>query len=436
MKYPAYRQYKDTGVAWLGVVPEHWEIKRLSYITQCLDGKRIPLNREQRSEMQGEYPYWGANCVVDYVNQWLFDEPLVLLGEDGAPFFDPNKPVSFFVNGKIWVNNHAHVLRTTNELEERFLAYALNCVGYGAFIDGATRDKLTQSDMNSIQVQFPPKIEQTAIADFLDRETERIDTLVAKKRKLVALLKEKRSALISRTVTRGLPADAAREFGLEAHIRLRPSGIEWLGPVPEKWAVIPLKLAIRFIEGPGIMASDFTDDGIPLLRISSIGKRLVTLDGCNYVSHDLGTTRWSHFRVKKHDLLISGSASTGFCSEVDEDTVGSIPYTGIIIIRPYPKTDRGFTRWFFLSNLFVDQSNLAKTGSTIQHFGPTHLSRMFIAFPPKEEQTAIATYLDRETAKIDRLVEKVETAITRLQEYRSALITAAVTGKIDVREYV
>ncbi len=192
---------KDSGVEWLGEIPAHWEVKKLAWLTQCLDGSRVPLNSEERGTMQGDYPYWGATSIVDHVDRWLFDEELVLLGEDGAPFFDRTKSVAFRVSGKIWVNNHAHVLRPQRDISAAFLAQALNCVDYRAFIDGTTRDKLTQGDMDSISVQCPPLPEQRAIAAFLDRETARIDALISKVRNAIELLKELRTALISAAVT-------------------------------------------------------------------------------------------------------------------------------------------------------------------------------------------------------------------------------------------
>ena len=170
-------------------------------MTECLDGQRVPVNAEERALMQGEYPYWGANGILDYVDSWLFDEPLVLLGEDGAPFFEPHKPVAFYVCGKIWVNNHAHVLRPRAGTEPRFLSHVLNTVDYRAFIGGTTRDKLTQDDMRSIPIQLPNEKEQRAIADFLDRETGKIDALIAKIEEAIKLLKEYRTALISAAVT-------------------------------------------------------------------------------------------------------------------------------------------------------------------------------------------------------------------------------------------
>ena len=193
-------QLKPSGVEWLGEVPGHWEVNRLSRMVTCLDGRRIPLNSEQRADLQGEYPYWGANGVLDHLNDWLFDEPLVLLGEDGAPFFDQNKNVAFAVSGKIWVNNHAHVLQPTH-INQKFLTHSLNITDYAAFIDGSTRDKLTQGDMNAIPILVPPANEQRTITAFLDKQIGHINTLSSRVEAAVERLHEFRSALVTAAVT-------------------------------------------------------------------------------------------------------------------------------------------------------------------------------------------------------------------------------------------
>ena len=191
---------KPSGVKWLGEVPEHWEISRLSRVISCLDGRRVPLNAEQRGDFQGEYPYWGANGILDHIAGWLFDEPLVLLGEDGAPFFDTNKRVAFSVSGKIWVNNHAHVLRPTG-IHPEFLTHVLNITEFAFFIDGSTRDKLTQGQMNSIPVPLPPLREQHEISMFLHQEAGRIDSLVELVETNIERLNEHRTAVITAAVT-------------------------------------------------------------------------------------------------------------------------------------------------------------------------------------------------------------------------------------------
>ena len=126
----------------------------LRRVADCLDSRRIPLNREDRSNFQGSIPYWGAGGILDHVEGLIFNETLVLLGEDGAPFFDARKDVAYLVSGPAWVNNHIHVLRPRN-VDPSFLCYTLNSIDYSRYITGATRDKLTQDDMLRIHREGP-----------------------------------------------------------------------------------------------------------------------------------------------------------------------------------------------------------------------------------------------------------------------------------------
>ena len=454
MNLPAYPHYKPSGVEWLGDVPEHWEVKSMTRVTtnirngtsatQLEDDSEsaVPVTRiESISGGQINFHKVGQVEWTPTLERYRLKKGDILLSHinslsmvGNCAILDSDRPLYSGMN----------LLRIEPEptIHAQWLWRALSSDGIRKEISARAKPAINQASVTTTQIKalqlpVPSLPEQRSIAAFLDRETGRVDRLVAKERELIERLKEKRTALISRTVTRGLPAEAAAREGLPANPPLKPSSLDSLGDIPSHWKAKPLKRAVGFVEGPGIMAADFMDDGVPLLRISCIGGRRATLDDCNYVSEKLATTKWAHFRVKLRDLLISGSASTGFCSEVDDTTVGAIPYTGIIIIRPLKgKADRDFIRWFFLSDLFLDQASLARTGSTILHFGPTHLSKMFIALPNLPEQAAIAAYLDAETAKLDALVGKVEAAVERVQEYRTALITAAVTGKIDVRRAV
>lgn len=200
---------KPSGIPWLGDVPEGWPIAHLRYLTRCLDGKRVPLNGTQRGAMQGEYPYWGANRIFDHINAWLFDEPLVLLGEDGAPFFDIGKDVAFSVEGKIWVNNHAHILRCGPRITTKFLSHALNCVDYRIFISGSTRDKLTQQAMGSIPIQVPQLSEQQSIIAYLSVATSELVATTNRIQREIALIQEFRTRLIADVVTGKLDVRAA-----------------------------------------------------------------------------------------------------------------------------------------------------------------------------------------------------------------------------------
>ncbi len=192
---------KSSGIEWIGEIPSYWKRSRLRYYTKCLDSKRIPLNSEERSQIKGNIPYWGANGIVDYINDYLFDNELILLGEDGAPFFEKFKDVAFKVIGKVWVNNHVHVLLPNKNIDTDYLKSYLNVVNYKDYIWGSTRDKLNQSVMGGIPVILPPLPEQRAIATFLDRKTAVIDHTIIQIENSIQHLKEYRQALISATVT-------------------------------------------------------------------------------------------------------------------------------------------------------------------------------------------------------------------------------------------
>ena len=151
-----YPSYKESGVEWMGKIPSGWDIIRTKFLTDNLDGRRVPLNSEERGKMLGYYPYWGSNGVVGYVDDYLFDEELVLVGEDGSPFFERYKDVSFYLNNKVWVNNHIHVLRNKDGILPKILVHSFNCVNYRNFITGSTRDKLNQSDLKNIPHPVPP----------------------------------------------------------------------------------------------------------------------------------------------------------------------------------------------------------------------------------------------------------------------------------------
>ena len=192
---------KDSGVEWLGEIPAHWEVSSLRHAVTIHDERRIPLNGEQRADIQGDYPYCGANGIVDHIDDYIFDGEYVLLAEDGG-YWGQHERSAYRMSGRFWVNNHAHILQSIPcKSDIDFVCYILIHADIDSCITGSTRGKLNQSAMKSIPLPLPPLHEQRAIADRLDRETARIDALIAKNDRLIALLREKRSALISAAVT-------------------------------------------------------------------------------------------------------------------------------------------------------------------------------------------------------------------------------------------
>ena len=254
-----------------------------------------------------------------------------------------------------------------------------------------------------LPIVAPDLARQKAIAEYLDRETTRIDALIVKKQRMIQLLDEHLKCLI--------------DCELKSNAR------------------IPLKYLVWFQEGPGIMAEDFLDEGIPLVRVSGVGGEYVTLDGCNYLDPQKVSKKWAHFALEDGEYVISASATMGVASKVDSEAIGSIPYTGLIRFKPLSdKVEMEFIRYFLVSSDFMHQIDKLKTGAAMQHFGPIHLGQISIPHLAIGDQIRIAGKLaetDRTRKEMKDLLVK---QISLLEERRRAMITDAVTGVLAIPE--
>ena len=439
-EFQPYPKYKDSEAEWLGEIPEGWEVKRVKHLgairyglgeppeyiedglpfIRATDIKGGTIDLDSVRKVRSEDVPWSRRPTLQ------LDEILVV--RSGAYAGDSaiiRKDVAGCIAGY-------DMVLTITKAHAPFVAWVLlsKYMLHGQiYLERlrAAQPHLNAEELGGFVILMPPLSEQLSIASFLDRETSQIDTLISEKERLISLLQEYRQALISHAVTKGL----------DPKVKMKDSGVEWLGEIPEHWRVKPFKACIDFQEGPGIMATDFHQEGIPLLRISGVQGRWATLDGCNYLDPIKVAKQWAHFRLCKDDLLISASASMGTCSEVSDDTAGSVAYTGLIRLRGRNNLMvKPYIRSLVVSSVFATQIELFKAGSAIQHFGPTHLGQMLVICPPIKEQQAIADQIDSETSRIDTLISEARKFIDLLKEYRSSLISAAVTGKIDVREVV
>ena len=412
-KYQKYTEYKDSAIKEIGVIPKHWDISKVKFLAKYLDGQRIPLNGTERRERSGTVPYRGANKIVDYVNDWIFDEELVLLGEDGAPFFDTTKDVAFAINGKIWPNNHVHVLRPNRlKVGIKYLTYSLNCTDYSLYISGSTRDKLNQSDMDNILIRMPSLIEQTQIANFLDYETAKIDYLIEKQQQLIELLKEKRQAVIS-----------------------------YLVNVKEGEASIKLKYAVEILAGYSFSSTGFktdSNDGVALLRGINVGVGNIKWDECVWWSKS-DTEGLERYILKKGDLVFGMDRpwiSTGArVAEIQEYDLPSYLVQRVARVRALRGFYQPYIKLILGSKEFKSFIESDLTGVSVPHISTDQI----ISFPIRklyfEQQVKQTDQAIESINKIDFLIVKAESAIQLMQERRTALISAVVTGKIDVRNW-
>lgn len=192
---------KDSGVAWLGEVPEHWGVAAIKRQLKSLDSRRIPLSSDERGKRTGEYRYYGASGVIDYIDGYIFDEPTILVGEDGANLLNRNTPLAFSAYGQYWVNNHAHILSPKDELVD-YWAEIIEIIDVTPLISGSAQPKLTAEALNNLKIAFPKSFkERQAIEKFICIQKSKYDQLMSKAKNQVALLKERKTALISAAVT-------------------------------------------------------------------------------------------------------------------------------------------------------------------------------------------------------------------------------------------
>ncbi|MCX4233799.1 restriction endonuclease subunit S [Streptomyces ortus] len=300
------------------------------------------------------------------------------------------------------------VLRSGDDLDPRFFKHYFRSsllISHLANITQGIRQgqAIDIEAFDNLSMPVPPLEEQRRIADFLDAETARIDALTRAYVRLNKLASERSQCVI--------------DSEIEKHRKLTP-----------------FRYLVRFREGPGIMAVDFHDDGIPLIRISGLHRGKVTLNGCNFLDPEKAARQWSQFRLKLGDRLISGSATMGGVSVVkDPAVIGSIPYTGLIILRPARQdVDMTYVESFLRSSLFSRQIDVLKTGAAMQHFGPTHLSQIQAPLPSPHEQMRIVHNVQDALSHASRCEDLVNRQLALLAERRQALITAAVTGQFDV----
>ena len=192
---------KDSGVEWLGEIPEHWEVKEIKFQLKSLNSRRIPINSQDRGDREGIYRYYGASGVIDYIDDYIFDEPTVLVGEDGANLLSRSTPLAFSAHGKYWVNNHAHILEAKDGLAD-FWAEVIDIIDVTPIVTGSAQPKLTAEALSNLKIAFPPTVkERKEIESFIHSSKHKYGELIGYAKKAIQLMQERRTALISAAVT-------------------------------------------------------------------------------------------------------------------------------------------------------------------------------------------------------------------------------------------
>ncbi|SMG36961.1 restriction endonuclease subunit S [Paraburkholderia susongensis] len=415
MSLPQYTRYKDSGVQWLGNLPTHWKVwpfKQLVDIQNGADHKSI--------EQSEGFPVIGSGGPFSFASDYLYDGEAVLLGRKGTI----DKPL--YVTGKFWTVDTMYWSKIRPGICGKFAYYTALTIPFDYYSTNTALPSMTKSALNAHLIAYPPSEEQAAIAAFLDHETDQIDVLIAEQEKLLSLLAEKRQATISHAVTRGLNPD----------VPMKSSEVEWLGDVPAHWEIRRLKSLSHLVtSGPRGWSERISETGSIFVQSGDLNDSL----GIEFTSAKrvLAEDDAESARAKLLDgdivVCITG-AKTGnvaVCSSVPED---SYINQHLCLVRPLRNILPLFLGAALKSTVGQTQLLLFQYGLK-QGLSLDNVKEVLVALPPLLEQEAILSFLSVETKKLRLLSEAAEQAIILLKERRSALISAAVTGKIDVREH-
>ena len=425
-----YPEYKESGVAWIGEIPSHFEVKRLRYVVDLNMGQSPPSEEYNSDSLGTPFLQGNADFGPHHPTPKIYCPTARKHAIPGDILLSVRAPVGAInvADQEYGIGRGLCAIRPRmNQLECRYAKYLLEVVRTELYVvaTGTTYDAVTVDDVSNIICVVPPLDEQTQIANFLDRKTGQIDELIHTKERNIELLQEKRTALINQVVTKGLNSD----------VKMKPSGVEWIGEIPKHWTMTRLKYLGESIIGLSYKPEDVTDDknGTLVLRASNIQDGKPSFLDNVYVNAEVD----EKLRLKAGDILIcSRSGSRELIGKNITITKKLEGLTFGVFMTVFRTKFFRFISYFLNSQVFKNQSGLFLT-ATINQLTIDTLNNFLICFPRDEkEQVQIAAFLDRKTGQIDELISTEQRKIELLKEYRQSLIFEAVTGKIDIRSEV
>jgi type I restriction enzyme S subunit len=453
MELREYPQWKETGIDWLAQLPEHWELNKFRFMFKLGRGLGITKSNlidegvacVNYGEIHSKFGFEVApekhdlKCVPE---DYLESSPNALLEQGDFVYADTSEDIEGSGNfthlnssTPTFAGYHTVTAKPLTNNHSKFLAYLFHSELFRfqirKSVSGVKVFSVTQDILKSCYVWLPPTTEQTQIAKFLDYKTAQIDRLIEKKKALIEKLNEQRIAMITQAVTKGLNPDAP----------MKDSEVDWLGEVPEHWGITKFRYLFSFGRGLGITKSDLKDEGIPCLNYGEIHSKY----GFEVIpeKHPLKCVPEAYLQEGQASLLKSGDfvfadtsediEGSGNFSYLNSDTPTFAGYHTVIARLESNDIPR-FLAYQLDSIMYRYQIRKAVTGVKVFSITQQILKSCYVWLPPVKEQIDIVDYLDGQLGAIDQMLQVNNKTIDKLNEYRTSLITAAVTGKIDVRE--
>ncbi len=377
-----------------------WQTKTLDQISTNLDSRRVPITKADR--VSGEYPYYGASGIVDYVADYIFDEDTLLISEDGANLLARSTPIAFPATGKYWVNNHAHIVRFENLTTQRFVELFLESIPLDSYITGAAQPKLNQTALNSIPIPVPPLPEQRRIVGILDEAFDGIATAKANAEKNL---------------------QNARAI-FESHLQsvFTQSGKGW---VEKRLDDVCAEITVGHV---GSMATQYKEGGIPFLRSQNIRPFFVSLDNVVFIDETFHRSL-AKSQLRPGDVAVVRTGYPGTAAVVPE----SLPIcncSDLVIVRPGPTANPHYLALFFNSTVGKELVAGRVVGAAQKHFNVTAAKQVSISFPPVHEQSKVVAKLDAFRVETQRLESVYQRKLAALEALKKSLLHQAFTGEL------
>lgn len=444
-RYKSYSEHKDSGVEWLGSIPNHWDVKKLKFLAyiQPSNVDKKTSTRETpvllcnytdvyyNETVHADMDFMKSSATEDQIEKFTLKSGDIIITKDSE---DPNDiAIPTFVPESmpgVVCGYHLSIIRPQSTIYGLYIKRVFECGYARAYFstrsNGLTRYGLGTHALANVFYPTPPEKEAENIANFLDHETAKIDTLIEKQQQLIQLLKEKRQAVISHAVTKGL----------NPNVKLRNSGVLSVGLMPEHWTLKSLSLASKKLAvGLAMSVTDcYEEEGVPIIRNQNIKEGYFDGGDMLYLNPGFAEAQASK-KVKAGDVVIVRTGSNvGLTCCVPDEYDQCHTFT-TLIVTPSDELVKEYFTYCMNSAYGKAEVNRLKFGFGKDNLNVGELRAMPTLLPSVDEQKEIVSYLEQEVAKIELMVKKAYVAIGLMQERRTALISSAVTGKIDVRDW-
>lgn len=406
-------EMKDSGIEWVGEISSKRQPVRLKYVADILDEYRKPVEANKRNQDSDIlYPYYGASGAIDMIDGYTIDDHVMLIGEDGANLRMRNLPLMYEVNGKAWINNHAHILKPKENVDFWYLFYSLECLDINTYITGSAQPKLNQESLKNIVIPLASYEEQKKIAKTIVPMCKEIEALITDIQSEIETLEEYKKSVITEAVTKGL----------NSAVQMKDSGIEWAAKVPEHWKIMANKYVMKKVKeiSPKYSGEDIlslTMNGVIVRDLDAGGKMPATFDG--------------YQRVYAGNLLMCL-----FDYDVTPRCIGLVKNNGLTspAYSQFVMKNGNSAKYYYYYYLMIDNTKeLLHLAKNLRHsFTEEQLGAINTPVPPIEEQVDIANYLDVKIEQIEQTIGLKKEQLETLEEYKKSVIYEYVTGKKEV----